>query len=183
VPEDHASLTRLQNNDPTAFTDLFDRFAPKLWRFAARQLGSLDAAHDVVQDVFVALWERRATIDPNVNLNAYLYGAVRRRGLHVLRHERALAASAARSGAIPAAWRAVAPIAPDDAAQAAELEAALAEALAPLSELQRSALALRRAGLTHAEIAAALEITPEAARKHVARGIAALQRVLAKFAP
>jgi RNA polymerase sigma factor (sigma-70 family) len=75
----------------------------------------------------------------------------------------------------------VAPVAPDDAAVAAELESALAAALAPLSELQRSALALRRAGLSYAEIGVTLEITAEAARKHVTRGLTALQSALARF--
>jgi len=182
TPTDRALIARLRLGDSRAFTELFNGMAPKLWRFAGRQLGSLEMAQDVVQDVFIALWERRETLDPETNMTAYLYGAVRRRGLHVLRHERARAMTADRSAAVPQAWRALAPVAPDDATQAAELEAALAAALQPLSELQRSALALRRAGLTHTEIGAALSIATEAARKHVTRGLTALQSVLARFA-
>lgn len=182
TPADRALINRLRLGDSTAFSELFDTYAPKLWRFAARQLGSMEAAQDAVQDVLVALWERRERLDPETNVTAYLYGAVRRRGLHLLRHERLYAAAADRGGTVPTAWRALAPDAPDDAAQAAELEAALAAALAPLSELQRSALALRRAGLTHAEIGASLSITTEAARKHVTRALVALQTVLARFA-
>jgi RNA polymerase sigma-70 factor (ECF subfamily) len=181
--EDTRLVARVRAGDVAAYTQLFDAYVPRLWRFAARQLGSVDAAQDVVQDVFLDLWRRRATLDPTVSVEAYLFGAVRRRGLHLLRHERAVADSAERGGAVPTAWRAVAPVSPEDAAQAAELEAALAAALAPLSELQRSALALRRAGLTHVAIGAALQITPDAARKHVTRGLVALQAVLARFAP
>jgi RNA polymerase sigma-70 factor (ECF subfamily) len=181
--DERALVARLRDSDVGAYAELFDRLGPRLWRFSARQLGSADAAHDVVQDVFVSLWERRTTIDPEQNLNAYLYGAVRRRGLHYLRHEQSVAGSARNAAVALHAWRSAAPVGPDVATQAAEFEAALAGALGQLTELQRAALACRREGLSHAEIAVALEITTEAARKHVTRALATLKRVLERFDP
>ena len=59
---DRALARRILGGDEAAFSDLFDRFFPRLYRFAlARLPGDPDAARDVVQQTFCRAFERLDT--------------------------------------------------------------------------------------------------------------------------
>src|SRR5688572_27547507 len=59
---DRALANRILGGDEAAFRDLFDRFFPRLYRFAlARLPGDPDAARDVVQQTFCRAFERLDT--------------------------------------------------------------------------------------------------------------------------
>jgi len=50
-------LVLLKRDDAGAYEELFDRFWPLLHRFSWRMLGDSQDATDIVQDVFLILWE------------------------------------------------------------------------------------------------------------------------------
>ena len=54
VPDDEL-LARVASGDATAFTDLFRRRQPDVFRFAVHMTGSAATADDVVQEVFLAV--------------------------------------------------------------------------------------------------------------------------------
>jgi RNA polymerase sigma-70 factor (ECF subfamily) len=85
---DHALLERLRRDDPAALGDMMRVYTPVCYRVAYAIVVSRAAAEDIVQDVFVYVWERRHTIGQHDNLRAYLLRATRSRALNVLRHER-----------------------------------------------------------------------------------------------
>jgi RNA polymerase sigma-70 factor (ECF subfamily) len=59
---DRALARRILGGDEAAFRDLFDRFFPRLYRFAlARLPGDPEAARDVVQQTFCRAFERLDT--------------------------------------------------------------------------------------------------------------------------
>ena len=59
VHEDRALARRILGGDEAAFRELFDRFFPRLYRFAlARMPGDPDAARDIVQQTFCKAIER-----------------------------------------------------------------------------------------------------------------------------
>jgi RNA polymerase sigma-70 factor (ECF subfamily) len=59
VHSDLAVAKRLLRGDEAAFRELFDRFFPKLYRFAlARLNGNEDDAHEVVQETFCKAFQR-----------------------------------------------------------------------------------------------------------------------------
>jgi len=59
VHVDRALARRILGGDEAAFRELFDRFFPRLYRFAlARLAGDRDAAQDVVQQTFCSAIER-----------------------------------------------------------------------------------------------------------------------------
>jgi RNA polymerase sigma factor (sigma-70 family) len=47
------------NNDRKAFRDLYERYQEDMYRLALRKLHSEEIAEEIVQDVFVGLWEKR----------------------------------------------------------------------------------------------------------------------------
>lgn len=70
------------------FHQLFVDYYPSLCTFACGYLGNEDAAQDVVQDVFVKLWETRERWKAVEDFSAYLYQMVKYRCFNYLRAER-----------------------------------------------------------------------------------------------
>jgi len=64
-----------QGNGP-AFKALFNRYWEKLYVYAHNRLKSDADAQDVVQNVMIGLWSRRATVTIETTLAAYLHAAV-----------------------------------------------------------------------------------------------------------
>lgn len=77
-------LQRLKENDPEAFKKIYDRFWEDLYLFAYNVLKDETVCNDIVQDIFVDLWERRHKTEIQ-NLPAYLRRAVKFRCLKHIR--------------------------------------------------------------------------------------------------
>ena len=88
APTDAELVIRLRARDAQAFATLFEVYFEALTRFAYYMLGSRDMAKDVVQDVFVRIWERpEAKLDPRRPVKQYLYTSVRNRVLDERKRE------------------------------------------------------------------------------------------------
>lgn len=75
--KDPKALTNdLERGDESAFDYLFTTRYESLCRFAHAFVGSYDVAEDIVQDVFVKIWENNLKIN-GTSLDSYLYVAVR----------------------------------------------------------------------------------------------------------
>jgi RNA polymerase sigma-70 factor (ECF subfamily) len=73
-PNDHANLLKsLAAGDETAFRQLYDLYAGKIYTLAITYLKSPIAAQDIVQEVFIKVWEKRALLSKVENLPAYLH--------------------------------------------------------------------------------------------------------------
>jgi RNA polymerase sigma-70 factor (family 1) len=77
---------QLNGSDEAAFTEIYNRFYGLLYRHAYKSLPDSEAVKDVLQDVFVYLWNSRTKINPEENLAAYLYTSVRNKVLNNFRH-------------------------------------------------------------------------------------------------
>lgn len=71
-----------------AFDYLFTTRYEDLCRFARAFVGSYDVAEDIVQDVFVRIWENNLKVSSNVSLDSYLYVAVRNGCVSYARRQR-----------------------------------------------------------------------------------------------
>lgn len=80
---DQDLLSLIKQNDQDAFTFLFDRYWQRLFQTAKARLGDDDAAKDIVQEIFIKLWQRRSALDIKGPVEHYLQGAVR---LSVITH-------------------------------------------------------------------------------------------------
>lgn len=61
--EDGELLRRMARGDKAACSDLYDRFSKPLYSVAVRILSDTAEAEDVIQDVFLTLWEKAAGFD------------------------------------------------------------------------------------------------------------------------
>lgn len=77
--------SRIKSGDENAFEELFFEMVDALVNFAAFFLNDRQLAENVVQDVFITLWEKRESIDTAMNLKSYLFTMTRNKALNELR--------------------------------------------------------------------------------------------------
>ncbi|MGM0507380.1 MAG: RNA polymerase sigma-70 factor [Bacteroidota bacterium] len=79
----------IQHSSDIAFNHLFRALYEPLVRFAMKYTRSKATACDIVQDIFVQLWQQRSEINPEQSIRSWLYTSVRNRSLNYLRdHQR-----------------------------------------------------------------------------------------------
>lgn len=87
LPEQEQILiNKLNAGDRKALETIFRLFYPRLTRYAQHYLADPDAAQDIVQELFVYLWERRGNIH-SASLSALLLVSVRNRCLNYIEHQ------------------------------------------------------------------------------------------------
>ncbi len=74
--------------DLRAFEECFQEHFTPLTFFAKKFVIDLDSSKEIVHDVFVRLWEKRETIDPNNSVKSYLYTSVHNRCLNYIRDQK-----------------------------------------------------------------------------------------------
>jgi len=72
---DDILLTLIRADDQQAFRALYDRYWTTLWSYARNAMADPDDAEDVVQELFMTLWEKRDSLQINSSLKAYLFRA------------------------------------------------------------------------------------------------------------
>ncbi len=77
-------INEIKQGNKKVFQSLFNSYYPLLMKFAYRFLFDAEAGKDVVQEVFINLWEKRETIEIT-SLKSYLFVAVKNKCLLHLR--------------------------------------------------------------------------------------------------
>jgi len=80
----------LSNSDQAAFDEIYRRYWKKLLHFAVQKTGDFMEAENLVQDVFVALWNRRESLELRNSLTAYLTVSVKYRVINWLDKQRSI---------------------------------------------------------------------------------------------
>lgn len=75
-------VLRIRRGDEYAFEMLFNKYYSRLCVFANTYLNSLDLSRDVVQDVFIKIWDNKENFYIKQSLKAYLYQSVRNQSLN-----------------------------------------------------------------------------------------------------
>jgi RNA polymerase sigma-70 factor (family 1) len=66
-------VKRLQGGDLEAFDLIYDRYSGKLFAFGLKYLRSTAEAEDLVQSVFLKLWENRKYLNPALSFKSYIF--------------------------------------------------------------------------------------------------------------
>ncbi|ADY51673.1 RNA polymerase, sigma-24 subunit, ECF subfamily [Pseudopedobacter saltans DSM 12145] len=69
-------LSRLKSGDEAAFSLIYKAFWKELFNAAYKRLKDIEQSQDIVQNVFISLWDRREVVDIN-NIEAYLHTSVK----------------------------------------------------------------------------------------------------------
>jgi RNA polymerase sigma-70 factor (ECF subfamily) len=176
--DDAALVARVRAGDEGALAAIFHAYATRLCAFAYRYVESRDVAADLVQDVFLKVWQNRGRWEIAESVRAYLYRATRNRALDFLKHEsveRRWAEQAARDRLVDDALTS----APSAAEGTRDLADELVRVLDQLPERCRQVFLLRwHHDLSYAEISELMGTTPKTVENQMSRALRLLRERL-----
>lgn len=177
--EDRELLDRIRRGDREAFDWAFRAYYAPLVGVAESLVRSRALAEELVQDVMLALWQKRDTMVVDDSVRAYLHKATRNRAFNHLRHERVQKKSAP--------YVAESPFVPPSAhahLADAEIAAAVGAALEHLPDRCREVFELSRGkNMKYAEIATALGISVKTVEAQMGKALRILREQLAPWLP
>lgn len=155
-------LLRLQHNDQEAFRAIYELYAPRLVAKLIQLLRSEELAQDILQDIFVKIWEIRQTIDPDLSFVGLLYKMAANLSKNAYRksmYDKALYASFEEDlGYNPI----------EDSLNQSDAKAILDAALNTLTPRQKEVYVMHKMeGRSYQEIAEMLKISSSAINHHI----------------
>ncbi|WP_158228513.1 MULTISPECIES: RNA polymerase sigma-70 factor [Parabacteroides] len=88
VNDDIALLNQVKEGNKRAFRLIFDKYYVPLCRFVNISLDDTFASEEIVQGLFVYLWDKREQLTIQLTLKSYLFQAVKNRTLNYYRDNR-----------------------------------------------------------------------------------------------
>lgn len=149
-------LARFRDGDMEAFRKIYETFCDPLYRFANSYLKDEFESEEIVQDVFLKVWEKRAEVDVQKSFKSYLYRITVNKVFNELKHR------VVRQKYEQQAMRTDhhTEETPESSIQFHELNEKLEQLLDELPAQQRTILVMSRwKGLSNAEIAEQLHLS------------------------
>jgi RNA polymerase sigma-70 factor (ECF subfamily) len=84
---EHELVTLLKSGSEPAFKELFVRFEQKLYHYTLKFTRSKEATEEILQDIFIKLWEYRENLDTTLSFNALMFRIAKNNILNYLRNE------------------------------------------------------------------------------------------------
>lgn len=157
-------------NDQDAFKQLFRYFYNGLLQFAISIIHHKEPAEEIVEDQFIAIWNRRASLTYITNLKLYLYISVRNRCFnHIKRNKHHFGPLHADDLEVQ---HSEADSNPENIMMIAELANTIQKAIFELPPKCREVYKLvKEDGLSYKEVAEILEISPRTVENHIATAV------------
>ena len=80
-------LTKIKEGDIKAFEEIFRRYYSPLCWYAAGITGEMEAAEEIVEELFYVFWKDREHLQIFQSVKSYLYKAVRNEALQYCQHK------------------------------------------------------------------------------------------------
>ncbi len=168
-------FTRLREGEASALDELFRRYYTDLCRVALRIVNNEQEAEEIIQELFVSIWEKRESQRDDLGSpEAYLRRAARNRSLNYLRDRKRIPVDDVEVPiTIAAAEHA------DDALEQGELRDKIHGAIDALPERCRLVFVMSKIeDMSHKEIAGALDISPKTVENQMTRAYRYLRQWL-----
>lgn len=172
-------ISRIQDDDELAFNQLFELYWEKLYKSAWARVNDEEIAKDIVQELFIKIWQRRKSLDIKGSVSAYLQTAVK---LSVISYYRTkskedlqLQDAATRMSIIQDAT--------GDLQDYLQLEVLITETVAKMPELLQQVYLLRNESKSIKEIAANLGIAEQTVKNYTAEVLRRLRLVIQEKYP
>ncbi|MDO3693330.1 RNA polymerase sigma-70 factor [Wenyingzhuangia sp. chi5] len=165
----------LKNDDQLAYTELFERYSVILVNHAYKMLGDRDDANDIVQELFLSIWNKRRDLILTGSLSSYLYKATKNKILNHIAHEKVVARYAdSISNFIENDY-----VFADSKIREEELHAIITKEIDLLPDKMRQVFLLKKVEeLPYEEIAHKLNITDKTAKQQVYNALKKLRERL-----
>jgi RNA polymerase sigma-70 factor (ECF subfamily) len=80
-------IASLKEGNEKAFELIYDRIANRIYLFILKKVAIRETAEEILQEVFIALWNNRHSIEVNTSLEAYLFGIAKNKIFSFMRSE------------------------------------------------------------------------------------------------
>jgi RNA polymerase sigma-70 factor, ECF subfamily len=161
----------LQGGEITAFNELYERNWKLLYRVAYRSVCSQDEAMDLVQNVFVTLWDTRTNLRADKSVSAYLFTILKNNIINFYRRQNL--SKAAVEKLTPLKQEAPST---EEAFYAKELSLQINSEIALLpNKMQEIFILSRKEHRSVAEISAQLKISPRTVKNQLSNALRILR--------
>ena len=172
--DDRALSERFAAGDPLAFRAFYERHHADLARYLRRRGLSVTETEDILQQAFIMIWEKRATIRPDLPLRGYLFRIGLSRAHNFFRDTAKFSSFELRTDDIEDA-------SPDELYRR-ELTDALHAAITSLPDKRREVFELcYLQEFSYREAAEALDISPKTVENHMGMALKDLRVKLSKW--
>lgn len=169
-------MSQLKINNQREFQELYHKHFNGLANYAYSVLKDKDAAKDVVQDVFLDLWNKRETLSIKTSIEAYLVRAVKFKSIDFIRKDKTKQQYVTKMtpASVPLSEES-----DDDDEETANRKKQLSYAIAQLPTKCRQVFLLSRLnGYTYKEIAEEMNISPKTVENQISRALKLLRQKL-----
>ena len=177
VYDEQRLLQQLAKGDEQAFTQLFYAYKDKLFSFVYNLTVSQSKAEDILQDVFLKIWQRKEQMAAVENLNAYLFRMCKNTAIDHLRRlsEQTLSLSALLMADTPTP----ASGSPEELLFRKEMRQRLKTAVDQLPQQQKTVfLLIKEKGMKHEEVAHTLNLSLSTIQNHLFRAIQNIRQAM-----
>ena len=176
IDTDQQLLTRIATGDNLAFELLYRRYFSKLYGSVYKRLQDRPQTEEVIQELFVSLWERRVQLITIENAENYLFGAAKY--LVIARFKQnSLLEKYRTDGTDPDGYGNFT----EQTVAFDELNAAYSQALLQLPERCRAVFTLSRSGLSQREISEQLDISEKTVESQISKALRILRQLLRHY--
>ena len=169
------TIDKLVKRDPEAFRIFHQEHVRLFCQFGTRFIDDPEVVRDIVQDAFIAMWERIATFREEAHVKAFLYATGRDRAINYLRDRQVELRNRENLARLQdeATFR--------DIAVEEETYDFLCRKIDSLPPMQREVLWMHVDGLSNEEIAEKLKISVNTVLTHKQRARSVLRDYLTSF--
>lgn len=171
-------ICSLRDSQEPALCQLFELYSDKVYSLAYRLLKDQYESEDLVQEVFVKLWDARSKLDETGDIWSFLYVITKRLALNKLRETNLM-----RRGRIPVEeCFSICGNQSDEKILTKEMATLEHLILENLPEQQKKVYLLSRMeGLTHKEIAVRINVAPNTVKNHMVQVLKTFRKYFHKF--
>lgn len=161
--------------DPKSFEHIYRDFFPGLLSFAKWLTKDEADAHEIVQDVFLKIWESGQVSEADPRLKSYLYKAVKNKALNFLRDKKQFSSNENEAHLIDYQMNA------QERLEFNTLKVQIDFAIGRLPERCKMVFLLRRReGLSHKAIAELMEISEKTIENQMTKAMKMIKEFLEK---
>lgn len=173
---DQELIQLLKKGNQKAFKQIYHLYWDKLLYLAGKKLQDLQESENIVQDIFLSLWERRETLDIHSTLEGYLVVSVKYRVLNFLAAKQRL-----KLYQQDAKENTLEKTSMEYSMDIKEMLSMLTVLTDKLPEKCRLAYTLRSEGFSYKEIATHMEISEKTVENHIGRALKELRVGVKQF--
>ena len=177
----HRLAKEIKEGDLDAFNLFYKSEYNNLMFFVNNYLKDHDASKDIVQDSFIAFWEKRAYIKENKNIRSYIFQIARNKTINLLK-SKSYSANSRQSLEIIAEIKAISNSYVTERIDSLSLEELIRKTYDNLPKTVKPSFRFSRySGHTNAEIAKKLGISVRTVEHHIATSLKIFKKKLKNY--